>query len=115
MFEDSSSDDTTSDMTVSQPLGAAIKREPSHYRLAAHRFMLASRRGLITGSKVRTRASTFPKQEVPTNENTDSDASVIVEDNNKPPVPHKRKTTGRNKKLRNKTKQKMFVTKTYIL
>ena len=90
LFQDSSSDDTTSEATV-QPLGAAIKREPSHYRLAAHKYMLASRRGIITGPKVRTRASTFPKQEAPTNENTDSDATVIVEDNIKPPVPNKRK------------------------
>ena len=56
-----------------------------------------------------------PKQETPTNEDTDSDATVIVEDNIKPPVPNKRKTTGHNKKPRNKTKQKTFVTKTYIL
>ena len=98
-----------------QPLSAAIKREPSHYRLAAHKYMLASRRGIITGPKVRTHASTIPKQEAPTNENTDSDATVIVEDNIKPSVPNKGKTTGRNKKPRNKTKQKTFVTKTYIL
>ena len=115
MFQDSSSDDTPSDTTVSQPLGAATKREPSHYRLAAHRYMLASRRGIIKGPKVRTGASTVPKQEVPINENTDSNATVIVEDNIKPPVPHKRKTTRHNKKPRNKTKQKTFVTKTYIL
>ena len=117
MCQDSNFDDTTSDATVSRPLGAAIKREPSHYRLATHRYMLASRKGIITGPKVHTRASTVPKQEVPTNENTDSDATVIVEDNIKPPVPHKRKrkTTGRNKKPRNKTMQKTFVTKTYIL
>ena len=115
MFQDSSSDDTASDTTVSQPLGAAIKREPFHYRLAAHRYMLASRRGIITGPKVRTHASTAPKQKVPTNEDTDSDAKVILEDDIKPPVPCKRKTTGRNKKPRSKTKQKTFVTKTYIL
>ena len=114
LFQDSSSDDTTSEATA-QPLGDAIKREPSHYRLAAHKYMLASRRGIITGLKVHTHASTLPKQEAPTNENTDSDATVIVEDNIKPPVPNKRKTTRCNKKPRNKTKQKTFVTKTYIL
>ena len=114
LFEDSSSDDTTNESTM-QPLGAAIKMEPSHYRLAAHKYMLASRRGIITGPKVHTHASTIPKQETPTNEDTDSDATVIFEDNIKPPVLNKRKTTGRNKKPRNKTKQKMFVTKTYIL
>ena len=114
MFQDSSSDDTTSEAPV-HPLGAAIKREPSHYRLAAHKYMLASRRGIITGPKVRTHASSFPKQETPTEENTDSDATVIVEDNTKPSVPNKMKTSGCNKKSRNKTKQKTFVTKTYIL
>ena len=114
LFQDSSSDDTANESTV-QPLGVAIKREPSHYRLPAHKYMLASRRGIITGPKVRTRASVIPEQETPTNENTDSDATVIVEDNIKPPVSNKRKTTGRNKKLRNKTKQKTFVTKTYTL
>ena len=77
--------------------------------------MLASRRGIITGPKVRTHASTIPKQETPTNEDTDSDTTVIFEDNIKPPVPNKRKTTRHNKKPRNKTKQKMFVMKTYIL
>ena len=60
MFQESSSEDSASEVTV-QPLGAAIKREPSHYRLAAHRYMLASRRGIITGPKVRTLASTVLK------------------------------------------------------
>ena len=36
MFPESSSNDTVNEATV-QPLGAAIKREPSHYRLAAHK------------------------------------------------------------------------------
>ena len=67
LFQDSSSNDTVSEATV-EPLNAAIKREPSHYRLAAHKYMLASRRGIITGPKVGTRASTIPKQEAPTNE-----------------------------------------------
>ena len=114
LFQESSSKDTANEGTV-QPLGMAIKREPSHYRLAAHRYMLPSRRGIITGPKVCTHASTIPNQETPTNEDTDSNATVILEDNIKPPVPNKRKTTRRNKKPRNKTKQKMFVTKTYIL
>ena len=77
--------------------------------------MLARRRGIITGPKVLTWASTVPKQEAPTIKSTDSDATVIVEDNIKLPVPNKRKTTGCNKKPRNKSKQKTFVTKTYIL
>ena len=77
--------------------------------------MLASRRGIITGPTVRTCASTFPKWETPINEDTDSDATVILEEDIKPPVPNKRKITGCNKKPNKKTKQKTFVTKTYIL
>ena len=50
MFQESSSNDTAGEVTV-QPLSAAIKRKPSHYRLAAHRYMLASRRGIITDPK----------------------------------------------------------------
>lgn len=114
MFQESSSNDTANEATV-QPLGAAIKRKPSHYRLAAHKYMLASRRGIITGPNVCTHASTFLKQETPINEDTDSDATVILEEDIKPPVPNKRKITRRNKKPNKKTKQKMFVTKTYIL
>ena len=96
-------------------MGAAIKREPSHYRLVAHKYMLASRRGIISGPKVHTHASTVPKRETPINEDTDSDATVIVEEDIKPTVPTKRKTTRCNKKPKKKTKQKRFVTKTYIL
>ena len=64
LFQDSSSDDTVSEAIV-QPLSAAIKREPSHYRLAAHKYMLASRRGIITGPKVRTHASTIQNRKPP--------------------------------------------------
>ena len=92
-----------------------LRRKDTPKGNKAHKYMLASKRGIITGPKVHTRASTIPKQETPTNEDTDSDAMVIVEDNIKPPVPNKIKTTRHNKKPRNKTKQKMFVTKTYIL
>ena len=81
MFQDSSSDDTPSNATVTKPLGAVTKREPSYYRLAAHRYMLASKRGIISGPKVCTRTSTAPKQKVPTKEDTDNDATVILKDN----------------------------------
>ena len=118
LLHDSSSEDTTNEAIV-QPLGSATKREPSHYRLAAHKYMLARRRGIITGPKVRTRASTTSKQKVPSNENsnenTDSDATIIVEESIKPPVHSRRKITGRNKKSTNRTNKKTFVTKTYIL
>ena len=64
LFQDSSSDDTVSEATV-QPLSVAIKREPSHYRLAVHKYMLASRTGIITGPKVCTCASTIQKRKPP--------------------------------------------------
>ena len=59
LFHESSSEDTASESTV-QPLGAAIKRELSHYRLAAHKYMLASRRGIISGPRVRTHVGVLP-------------------------------------------------------
>ena len=85
MFQESRSKDTASEATV-QPLIVAIKREPSHYRLAAHKYMLASKRGIITGPTVHTHASTFPKRSTATNEDTDSDATIIIEQDIKPPV-----------------------------
>ena len=63
MFQDNSSEDTANE-GILQPLGAAVKREPSHYRLAAHKYMLASRRGIISGPRVCTRASTLPKRKI---------------------------------------------------
>ena len=114
MFHESSAEDTANEGIV-QPLGAAVKREPSHYRLAAHKYMLASRRGIISGPKVNTHASTVPKKETPIIQDTDSDATVILEEGTKPTVPRKRKTMGCNKKPKKKTKQKTFITKTDIL
>ena len=43
LFRDNSSDDTAGE-TVEQSVGAITKREPSHYRLAAHKYMLARKR-----------------------------------------------------------------------
>ena len=61
LFCDSSSDDTSGEGIV-QPVGAATKREPSHYRLAAHKYMLARKRGILSGPRVRTRASVCTKK-----------------------------------------------------
>ena len=112
MFQESSSEDTANEGIV-QPLGDAVKREPSHYRLAAHKYMLASRRGIITGPRVRTSASFIPKKEA--SEENDSDATVILDTDIKPTLPIKNRTTGHNKKPKKRSKQKTFVTKTYIL
>ena len=114
LFRESSSDDTAGE-SVMQPVGAATKREPSHYRLAAHKYMLARKRGILSGPRVRTRASVVLKKDEPNPEDSDSDATVILDNNNKPPVPAKNKTRGCNKNTNKRRKQKTFVTKTYVL
>ena len=77
--------------------------------------MLASRKGIITGPKVRTHASTIVKKETPAVDSTDSDATVLLDEDYVPKTLPLQKTTGCNNKPRKKTKQKTFVTKTYIL
>ena len=77
--------------------------------------MLARKRGILSGPRVRTRASVVPKKDEPNPTDSDSDATVILDNNNKSPVPAKIKTTGRNKNTNKKRKQKTFVTKTYVL
>ena len=114
LFRDSSSDDTSGEGMV-QPVGAATKREPSHYRLAAQKYMLARKRGILSGPRVCTRASVVPKKDEPDLIDSDSDATVILDNNNKSPVPAKTKTTGRNRNSNKRKKQKTFVTKTYVL
>ena len=114
MFQESSSDDTDGVVRV-QPTGPSNKWEPSHYRLAVHKYMLAFKRGIIKGPKVRTRASTIPKRKFASNKDTDSDATIIIEQDTEPKKPKIRKTTGRNKKPSKKAKLETFVTKTYVL
>ena len=111
MFQESSSDDTNGVVSV-QPTGPSNKREPSHYRLAAHKYMLACKRGII---KVRTYASTIPKLKAASDKDSDSDATIIIEQDTEPKKPTIRKTTGCNKKPSKKAELKTFVTKTYIL
>ena len=105
MFQDGSSEDTVNEEIV-QTVGAAVKRESSHYRLVAHKYMLASRRGIISGPRVRTCASILPKKENPIVEEPNSDTTVIFDKDTKPTVPAKRKTKGCNKKSKKKTSRK---------
>ena len=77
--------------------------------------MLAKKKGIISGPRVRTRASVVPKKDESDPVDSDSDATLILDDNIKFPVPGKNKTKRRNKKLNKKSKQKTFVTKTYVL
>ena len=114
LFRDSSSDDTAGE-GMEQPAGAATKREPSHYRLAAHKYMLARKRGFLSGPRIRTHASVVPKKDEPKPIESDSDATVILDNNNQSTVPAKNKTSGHNKNTNKRRKQKTFVTKTYVL
>ena len=114
LFHDSSSEDTAGE-SMMQPACAVTKREPSHYRLAAHKYMLARKRGILSGSRVHTCASVVPKKDKPNPVDSDSDATMILDNNNKSPVPAKRKTRGHNKNTNKRRKQKTFVTKTYVL
>ena len=70
-LRESSSEDTASERTV-KPIGAATKREPFHYRLAAYKYMFARRRGIISGPKVRTQASVVPRKDEPNPVDSDS-------------------------------------------
>ena len=112
MFPDSSSEDTANESKV-QPSDVTAKREPSHYRLAAHKYMLASRIGIISGPRVRTRANIVQKKD--STKDSDSDTTIIVDTDTRPKAQVKNKTTGRNKSSKKKSKQKTFVTRTYVL
>ena len=114
LFRDNSSDDTEGEI-VTKPVGAVNKRKPSHYRLAAHKYMLARKKGILSGPSVRTCAGVVPKKDKSIPTDSDSDATVILDHDNKSPVPAKTKSMGRNKNTNKKIKQKTFVTKTYVL
>ena len=57
----------------------------------------------------------YQSKEATVSVDSNSDATVIVDADTKPPVPTKNKTRGHNKKPNKKRKQKTFVTKTYVL
>ena len=59
LFDDIGSEDTSNETQLNQPVPS--KRKPSRYQLAAHKYMLARKSGLITGPTVRTRAITIVK------------------------------------------------------
>ena len=110
LFDDSSSEETSNEIQLNQPVPS--KREPSHYRLAAHKYMLARKSGLITGPTVRTRAITIVKTDKNDNSSSDSDATVILDENPCPQTPKKKPITGHNPKIGKKNKSKTFVTRT---
>ena len=111
LFDDSSSDEIAAEVHSNQH--APNKREPSHYRLAAHKYMLAKKSGLILGPAVRTRASTIVKTDK--NNSSDSEATIILEEDPNPKTPKVKPIKGRNRKIGKKIKTKTFVTRTYSL
>ena len=113
LFDDSGSEDTSNEIQLNQPVPS--KQEPSRYRLAAHKYMLARKSGLITGPTVRTRAITIVKTDKNGNSSSDSDATIILEETPCPQTPKKKPITGHNPKIGKKNKSKTFVTRTYSL
>ena len=104
LFDNSSSEETSTEMQLNPP--APSKREPSHYRLAAHKYMLARKSGLITGPTVCTRASTIVKTDKNINNSSDSDATIILDETPSPQTPKKKPITGHNPKIGKKINQK---------
>ena len=64
------------------------KSAPSRYRLAAHQYMVAKKKGLINEPRTRTRALQFKK--VSQTNSTDSEATLDYLSDNAPP-PRKRR------------------------
>ena len=109
----SSSEETSTEKQLNQPVPS--KREPSHYRLTAHKYMLAKKRGLIIGPTVCTHASTITKTDENNNDSNDSDATIILDETPNIEAPKRKPITGRNRKPGKKNKTKTFVTRTYSL
>ena len=82
------------------------KSAPSVYRLAAHQYMIAKKKGLIDAPRTRTRALQFKKVSQTTS--TDSEATLDYMSDNAPPP---RKSRRRQKKV---SKGKL-VTKSFVL
>ena len=82
------------------------KRAPSRYRLVAHQYMVAKKKGLIKEPRTRTRPLQFKK--VSQTNSTDSEATLDYLSDNAPP-PRKRR---RRHKIGSKGK---LVTKSFVL
>ena len=97
LFDESSSEETSNEIQLNQPVPS--KREPSRYRLAAHKYMLARKSGLITGPSVHTHAITIVKTDKNDNSSSDSDATVILDETPCPQTPKKKPITGHIPKI----------------
>ena len=104
------SDATSGEETVVNPKGQKTdNRQPSGYRLAAHKYMVAKKCGLIEGPKVRTCALKITTKNKSSSE--DSDATIDYETKEK---------TSRKKRKRGHTKgskgsKGTLVTRSYVL
>ena len=94
------------DMVPSKNQKTVNKSAPSRYRLAAHQYMVAKKKGLINEPRTRTRALQFKK--VSQTNSTDSEATLDYMSDNDPP-PRKRR---RRQKIVSKGK---LVTKSLVL
>ena len=104
------SDATSGEETVVSPKGQKMdNRQPSGYRLAAHKYMVAKKHGLIEGPKVRTRALKITTKNKSSSE--DSDATIDYETKEK--TPKKRRKRGQTK--RSKGFKGTLVTRSYVL
>ena len=72
------------DMKPDEKPETSDKSAPSGYRLAAHRYMVAKKQGLIVGPRTRTRALKFPKTVQTTS--TDSEATLDYVSDSAPPT-----------------------------
>ena len=82
------------------------KSAPSGYRLAAHRYMVAKKKGLIEEPRTRTQALKFPKTVQTTS--TDSEATLDYVSDSAPPP--------RKRRRRQKTvTQGKLITKSFVL
>ena len=91
-------DTTSAEETKSeQNVQKSDKSSPSGYRLAAHRYMVAKKQGLIEGPRTRTRALkiTRTKQE----SSDDSDATLDYQSEVSPPVRKRKKDSEQGPKV----------------
>ena len=84
------------------------KSAPSGYRLATHRYMLAKRKGLITGPATRTRALKITKKEPSSSIDSETTEEYVE-------PPEKKKCKRKAKKAAGPGKTGTLVTKNYFL
>ena len=103
MFMDTTSGEETK---TEKNVKSSDRSAPSGYRLAAHRYMVARKQGLITGPRTRTQALQIDR----TSKDTSDDSGTTVDyvsDSAPPP--------GKCKRKQKTTSQGRLVTKSFVL